>query len=216
MIGSPTIDRTHPTIVPRRTVDPVSPADHPGRWVGGVAGAVSSLLAAGVIAVLSGDANPARNAAVLIPLLGVPIGFVLGRHLFPLARPGGWSAALGAGLLLGWIAPPLGAIEIFLGPGLLTRAAADTGLGTSGWLGLVFFLPFGLVFSYLAVVITIPVGLAWAVLVKLIPIDAPARLRAPRTIERLGARHLILALVLWGIAVQVGLAPAFLSQGLPR
>jgi len=80
----------------------------------------------------------------------------------------------------------------------------------------VFFLPFALVFSYLAVVVTIPVGVAWAILVKLIPVDAPARLRAPRTMERLGVRHLILAVVLYGIAVQVGLAPAFLPQGLPR
>ena len=217
MIGSPTIDGTHPALASPRAVAPQpEQAEHPGRWVGGLAGALSSLVAAGVIAVVSGDANPTGNPAVLIPLLGIPIGFALGRQLFPLARSGGWATALTAGLLFGWIAPPIGAIEILLGPALLVRTPAEAGLGTFGWFGLVFIVPLALLFSYIAVFITIPVGVAWAVLLKLVPDEAVARLRAPRAIERLGVRHLVIVLVLWAVAVQLGIAPTFLPPRLPQ
>ena len=104
MIGSPTIDgRQSVRIVQSRDQDAAIGRDHPGRWLGGVAGAVASL-AVGIVPQLFGMLGSESGSAdwtsidwTEIGLFGVPVGFVLGRAFFPQARSGGWSSALWVG-----------------------------------------------------------------------------------------------------------------------
>jgi hypothetical protein len=166
--------------------------DHPGRWVGGAIGALVSLAAAGVAGAI--DARGAIfdwSSWAMIPLLGIPIGFVLGRHLLPSARSDGWPRAVWVGMLFGWAAPPLGAIEILAGSRLLELGNLSSSMG--GPVALVLF-PIAIPISFLAIFITIPVGLAWGVVVRLVPDKLFEALRVPDPLDRLGVRH-ALALV---------------------
>jgi hypothetical protein len=175
-------------------------ADVAGRWVGGAVGAFMSLVAAGVTALLDVESNgrAGLDSWTRIGLLGIPIGFALGRHFLPLARSAGWRRALSAGLLLGSIAPPLGAIEILVGATLVPGAAS--GIGDLSPLVL---LPIALPASYFAILMTLPAGIAWGLAVRLVPDRWLARLRVRGPIERLGIRHV--ALVVAGGAVIVAL-----------
>jgi hypothetical protein len=98
---------------------------------------------------------------------GLPIAFLGGRALLPAARSGGWRTALGIGLVFGLIAPPLGAIEVIL-VGLLPFSGATSGFddNVTGFLVL---LPIALVYSYVVVVLTVPAGLLWGLMVRAIP-----------------------------------------------
>jgi len=210
MIGSPTIDgRQSVRIVQSRDQDAAIGRDHPGRWLGGVAGAVASL-AVGIVPQLFGMLGSESGSAdwtsidwTEIGLFGVPVGFVLGRAFFPQARSGGWSSALWVGAGIGLLAPPLGAIEIMLGPALVPPDPATTSYALPA---AVLFLMIAIPFSYIAVVLTVPAGLIWAVLVNLVPDDVPARLRAPKAIERLGFRHALLVLAAWALVVHLATA----------
>jgi hypothetical protein len=164
----------------------VGRADHPGRWLGGAIGAAVALAAAAVAGVVATQAQQVDATWAWIALLGVPVAFVLGRQLFPLARSDGWFRALGVGLLLGWIAPPAGAIEIVYG--LMTAASVQEPGITALWS--VLLLPFALVVSFVAVAITLPAGIVWAVAVRFVPDRLVARLRVPDWLARFGARHL--------------------------
>jgi hypothetical protein len=170
--------------------------DHPGRWLGGAIGALVSLAAAVVAGWIEGRPMLLdRESWSVVGLLGIPIGFALGRQFFPLARSEGWRRAIAVGLLLGWLAPPLGAVEILGASDLLI-----TGPGSSLFGGPValLLLPIAIPISFIAVVITLPVGLAWGVLARLVPDEVLPRLRVPGWLAWLGIRH---ALVL--IAVEV-------------
>jgi hypothetical protein len=124
-----------------------------------------------------------------IALLGIPIGWILGRGLFPMARTG-WRSALWAGLLVAVLAPPLGAIEILSGAVLQTNATIGFGSSTPR-LAALLLLPIAIPYSYVAIVVTAPVGLVWALFARLVPASVPARLRVPRPLDRLGTRHLL-------------------------
>src|SRR5215468_8953614 len=72
------------------------PADAPGRWIGGLIGALFSLVAAGLGPVMNQGqfSQPAGTtaiwgAAATIAALGIPIAWILGRHLLPTLRTGG-------------------------------------------------------------------------------------------------------------------------------
>jgi len=201
MIGSPTIDgRQSLRTVGSRDQDAAISRDHPGRWLGGAAGALASLavgLAPPVLGLVSANSDP--SSSLEIGLLGMPVGFVLGRAFFPGARSGGWSWALWVGAGIGLVAPPLGAIESVLGPALLPPHPATSYSVPAA----VVFLLIAIPFSYIAVVLTIPAGLVWATLVRLIPQDVPPRLRAPKAVERLGVRHAVALLLAWGLVVQL-------------
>src|SRR5215208_5059226 len=142
------------------------PVDHPGRWVGGAFGALLSLAAAAVASVVvpgrTGDGVIGLDWSA-IGLLGIPIGFVLGRELLPMARSAGWGRAIGTGMLLGWAAPPLGAVEILAGSRLLDLGNLSTSM--AGPVTLVL-LPVAVPISFVAVFMTIPVGIAWGVVVR--------------------------------------------------
>ena len=178
------------------------PADHPGRWLGGAIGAAVSLAAAIVAANV--DARSSDGSILIdwvqIGLLGMPIGFILGRELLPMARGAGWNRAIGTGLLLGWAAPPLGAIEILGGSRLLELGNLSTSIG--GPIALVL-LPVALPISFLAIVMTIPVGLAWAVLVRLVPDGSLAALRVPAPLARIGVRHVLAIVVVALVALEI-------------
>jgi hypothetical protein len=174
--------------------------DHPGRWLGGLCGAIASILI-GVAAQAFVGIDPGDSSldVLVVGLLGAPIGFALGRAMFPQARGARWSRALLVGAGIGLLAPPLGAIEIVLGP-LLLPANPDRAIVTAS---AVLFLAIAIPVSYIAVIVTLPAGLLWAMLVKLIPSELPARLRAPAVIEPLGIRHALLGLAIWAIVVQL-------------
>lgn len=181
---------------------------HPGRWVGGVVGALVCLGIAGtshLLSILNADGDSGRQAGWLswdvlgVSLLGLPIAILGGRALLPAARSGDRATALQIGLGFGLLAPPIGAIEIVAG-GMLPdlRATSGFGDGAVGWL---YLMPFALVFSFVAAVLTVPAGLVWAALVRAIPESSLRRLEVPRPLGRIGARHAVaLAIVGWAVA----------------
>ena len=180
---------THPATGRESLPDP----DHPGRWLGGAIGALASLVAALVASLLRTDGSRSLTTDwVTIGLLGIPIGFALGRQLLPIARSGGWGTALMTGVGLGLAAPPLGAIEILLGWGF----AATNGIGSMQGLGTLILLPFAIPISYAAVVMTVPVGIAWAITVRLVSPGLLMRVAAPGWLARLGIRHALLAILI--------------------
>ena len=185
------------------TVGPTSgetaePIRHPGRWVGGLIGAAIPALVA-VVAVASGD-RPALTLDGLLALDGVagisiagmPIGFLVGRALLPFARRGGWRQALGSGLMAGIVAPPLGAIGVLVVAALTDSFSADT----EPWVPVAYLVltPLAIIFGYAAAVVTLPVGIAWGLLVRAVPPTWLERARMPSPIDRLGARHAVLLL----------------------
>ena len=182
-----------------RTDSTAVQTDHPGRWVGGAIGALTSLGAALVAMLLGDEQRGVGYDSVDIALLGIPIGWILGRQLFPMARSG-WRSALGAAALVAFAAPPLGAVEILSGAVFQTNATIGIGSSTPG-LAALLLLPIAIPFSYLALIVTAPVGLAWAVLVRLVPGTVPARLRVPQPLDHLGTRHVLILAV---AAVVVG------------
>lgn len=201
--------RTGPITAVRTTAEPDAnapavPADHPGRWVGGLIGALSSLAAALVVnVVVDAPAILEWDSWSAIGLLGIPIGFILGRELLPMARGAGWGRALATGMLLGWVAPPLGAVEILGGSRLLELGNLSNSIG--GPVALVL-LPIAIPVSFIAIFITIPVGIAWAILLRLVPDDTLVALRVARPLERFGVRHALVvitgALLLLELAVR--------------
>ena len=174
----------------------VAIVDHPGRWLGGAIGAAASLLAALVAALVSsGEARDGLMSLTSdwfeIGLLGIPIGFALGRQLLPTARSGRWGSAVMTGVGLGLAAPPLGAIEILLGWGLVPT----NGVGSPPGLGILVLLPFAVPLSFAAVVMTIPVGIAWAVTVRLASPTLLERVAAPAWRAAIGIRHALFHVV---------------------
>ena len=187
-----------PAVEPAEATD----GDWPGRWLGGAVGVVASLGAAILLLLVEpGDGHRPTwivGSSAWVALLGIPIAFALGRAAFPSIRRGGWGWAVGAGVLIGLAAPPLGAFEILFGPFLVPLDPTNT-----EQLGLIAILPIAVVFAYVVIWITIPVGVVTAVAIRAVPRDLPARLRAPEPLARLGVAHAIGVLTVLAIAVQV-------------
>ena len=144
---------------------------HPGRWIGGLVGGVVTvavtLVADAVTSPQTADNGFLGSDLAGVALGGLPIAILGGRALWPVARSGGWLMALGVGFGFGLIAPPLGALEV-VAVGLLPFSGATSGFDDNV-LGFLVILPIALVYSYVVVVLTIPAGLAWAVIVRAIP-----------------------------------------------
>ena len=188
--------------------EPEPAVAYPGRWIGGLLGAVASLVSAVVLTALQyGTLGIATEGVAVIGVLGIPIGFVVGRALLPMARGGGWQRAASVGLLLGWIAPPLGAVEILAIAGVAEGMQVNAGCGAPPAVGYLALLPLAIPVSFVAVLVTLPVGLLWALLVRAVPDGLLRRLRMPWPIDALGARHLaVLLAIAWTIAVLAQLA----------
>jgi hypothetical protein len=207
MIGSPTNDSYDPAELTPALVERLEHqrrvhlgrSDHPGRWLGGVVGALTSAAAAGVLYRFSGETDPTKDAGTVVALLGIPIAFALGRALLPEVRSGGWGWALWIGIAVGLLAPPIGAMVILLGPALFPAGVVSPGFNVFN----LALLPIALPFSYIAVPITVPVGLVWAAIARWLPEDDLSSQRAPRWLERLGVRHVIVALAVWAVVAQI-------------
>jgi hypothetical protein len=212
MIGSPTIDSYDPAELTPAFAERLEVgrrvrlerSDRPGRWLGGVVGALTSAAAAGVLFRISGETDPTKDGATVVALLGIPIAFALGRALLPEVRSGGWGWALCIGVAVGLIAPPIGAVVILLGPALFPPGVVSPDFNAFN----LAILPIALPFSYIAVPITIPVGLVWAAIARWLPEADLSTQRAPGWLERLGVRHAVVALVTWAVVVQVISAPS--------
>jgi hypothetical protein len=181
----------------------VRAADHPGRWLGGVIGAVLSLAAALVASRVAPEASDFSYLGLewtQIGLLGIPIGFALGRQMLPMARSGGWGGAVAAGLALGLAAPPLGAIEILATPGLFGASGGSSSLGS---LAALLLLPIAVPFSFVAVVMTVPVGVAWGLMTRLVPVAWLHALRAPEWLAAFGIRHALIVIAVWVASLAV-------------
>lgn len=147
------------------------PVDRSGRVLGGLLGALVSLAVAGVGLVVRAPSDGGIrfdiDRLVGLGLLGVPVGFVLGYAACNAVRSTGWRGALGIGVGIGFVAPPLGAIEILLIAGI--SAALDiarTGAPTVSLVAPLLLLVYAVAFSFIAVVVTIPAGIAWALAVR--------------------------------------------------
>jgi hypothetical protein len=184
--------------------DRTTRADHPGRWVGGAIGAGLSLMVAWIgLAIDRPTDQPGVGGLFGIGLMGVPVGFVLGRQFLPLARERGWARALTVGFGIGWLAPPIGATVVVLSPLIVPAQGAALGIGSNPSLALLIW-PIALVYSYVAIVVTLPVGLAWGVAVRLVPDRVFTALRVSAPFDRLGVRHAVLALA--AALIVIGLA----------
>ena len=179
--------------------------DHPGRWVGGVIGAVASVVVAGVASIAGWVMGALDDGTILsVGVLGMPVGFVLGRAALPSAREDGWWNAVGMGLLIAFAAPPLGAIELVLGGGALGDVSRFGGCDVPPVLAASVLLMYAIPFSFIAVVLTIPAGIVWALATFVVPDGWLRRARMPRPIAALGVRHLVIlatvAVVVAGVA----------------
>ena len=203
-------------VPPPRTVttSPATPAvDRPGRWVGGLIGALVSLAFAIAVVIVGRVAAVDVESLTILGLLGVPVAFVLGRAALPWVRDGGWRHAAVVGMALGWAAPPLGALEIVLGMGMLEGLVGQSAVISCDVPGLVaapIFLVYAVPFSFIAIVVTIPLGIAWGLATHAVPDRWLARARMPRPIAALGVRHLaaLVLIVVGGVLiVQIAATP---------
>lgn len=184
-----------------------SPIAHPGRWVGGAIGVLATALVGGaILAVDALDSGLDLGAAAVVCLLGLPIAFVLGRHLAPIARDGGLGSAVWAGLSFGLLAPILGDVEIVMGSLLAPWITRQS--GAEAFVTAPIVLVFGLVFCWLSVPITLAVGFAWVAVMRVMPPDLATRLEVPHPIDHLGVRHAVIALGIWLVVVQLAWALA--------
>jgi hypothetical protein len=184
----------------------VKPVTFPGRWVGGAVGiAATAVVGAALFAV---DVATAEDLAPawFICVLGIPIAFVLGRQLAPIAGGGGWGSAAWAALSFGLLAPPLGNLEIVAGALMLPGGWNQQPTYAVAVAMLV--LIAGMAVCFVAAPMTLAVGFLWVVLMRLIPPDRVARLRMPPSIERLGVRHaaVLIGICLIGVLLARGIA----------
>lgn len=188
-----------------RTVAAGDRSASPGRWIGGLVGALASLAVTGAGLAFDrlGVTFVAPGAVVAVGLLGVPVGWIVGRAFLPVARTEGWSTAVAGGLAAGWAAPPLGAGMVVL------WAAVESGATPEDLVSGAALLLLAVPFSFVAVFATMPAGLLWALVVRLLPDRLFASLAIRGPLARFGSRHLVLLLV--GGAIAIGLvrgAPA--------
>jgi hypothetical protein len=101
---------------------------------------------------------------------------------------------------LALLAPPLGAVEL-LAAGIVWPATS----GSVSGLWVVVLLPYALVFSFVALVMTVPAGIAWAIVARAVPDGAVNALRMPAPFDRLGLRHALLAAVIVIAALELAL-----------
>jgi hypothetical protein len=182
-----------------------APVAFPGRWVGGAVGVAATILVAVAlrwIELLADDPDRLVDsdligAAGVVALLGIPVAFVLGRHLAPVVRDGGWTSAVGTAVTFAFLAPPLGDIEIIGGLGLVPWMTGGTSDIASAFAGGLIVGGIGLVVSYIALPVTAAVAVVWVVLMRALPPELPAHVAMPRPISRVGVRHVVLALAAW-------------------
>lgn len=172
--------------------------DHPGRWVGGLVGALASLGVAAVGVALGETREPDADWLDLdligLGIGGLPVGFMLGRALLPWTRSAGWKTALGAGVAAGFVAPPLGAVV------LLALALVQSAWSLEAALVFPYLLAFALPYSYVAIVATLPAGVAASLVGRALPGELLRRARMPWPVSKLGVRHALAVLAVAAVA----------------
>jgi len=161
-----------PPTVPNQWVTPAAEPSPPvpGRWIGGLVGAGLSLLVAaiGALGLRGTDFGFAIQSTTQLGAFGIPVGAVLGMLFWPIGRRARGLGVLGVGLAIGVLALPLG--DVIIVTTLAASAVSERTVDLAGALVSALSMSIiGLVFSVVAAPITIPVGIAWAVIVRLLP-----------------------------------------------
>lgn len=193
------------TVAAQRTILAGEGSASPGRWVGGLVGVLASLAVVGAGLTFERLAVTFVSPEVLVGvgLLGIPVGWIVGRAFLPVARTEGWSTAVAGGLAAGWAAPPLGAGIVLL------WAAVENGVTPEDLVSGVALLLLAVPFSFVAVFATMPAGLLWAIVVRLLPDHLFASLEIRGPLARFGSRHLVLLVI--GGAIVIGLVRGALA-----
>jgi len=150
-----------------------SGAANPGRWVGGLIGAIVCLgvYLAAVSSIPNGSSSGGGffswDFLTMVGVGGLPIAILGGRALLPAARSGGWLTAIAVGLGFGLLAPPLGGIEVIVFE--IAQSAGSSSRSGGDVLSLLALSPIVLIYSYVVVVVTVPAGILWALIVRAIP-----------------------------------------------
>lgn len=108
-------------------------------------------------------------------IVGAPLAALLALWLTPVAARSSWRMATAIGLAMGTGAAYLGVVEV----ALLTLIAPLLGFDTSTGFGndvtaALFIATYGLPFGTLVLPITIPCGLAWALVIRALAPGGPA------------------------------------------
>jgi hypothetical protein len=100
-------------------------------------------------------------------LAGAPLAAALGLSLAPAVAGGSWRMALGVGIEMGAAAAYLGVVELGLIAVIAALLGFDPSTGFSNDVsGALFIAVVGLPFGTLVLPITIPCGVAWALVVR--------------------------------------------------
>ena len=135
-------------------------------------------------------------------LVGAPVVALLAWWLTRWVAGATWRVAVGIGIGMGVLAALLGVLEIAYVQLLLALAAEPDADGTSVTGALVIAL-IGLPYATLALPITVPCGVLWAVIVRTVfPVKAEEQPGAPSSV---GPAHVFVALVV--VAVGAALVP---------
>lgn len=101
-----------------------------------------------------------------IALFGAPVAGLLGWWFTPAATTGSWRMAFGVGLGIGTLAAPLGAWTLAYVTLLSDLAGINTNSSTGGAREAVIIATLGLPISAIALPLTVPCGVVWAILVR--------------------------------------------------
>jgi hypothetical protein len=176
----------------------------PGRWVGGALGVVASLIVGVPLALLGWTlAEGTLLFAAGVCALGMPVAFVLGRHLAPIGVESSTSSPTSAVLTFALLAPLLGNLEIVAG-GVVLSSDNPAAFGSFFAFGLLVAFA-GSVVCFVALPVTTAVALVWIVLVRALPTGWMAEHRAPASLERLGVRHAVAAILLIAVAIRLAI-----------
>src|SRR5262245_46388540 len=100
-----------------------------------------------------------------VGLAGAPVGAILGWWLSPGIARSAWRRAIGIGIGAGLLAAPLGLLEYLYIGAVAGAASGPVSLFETGG-GLIFVAMLGLVYCWFVLPVTIPSGIAAAVIVR--------------------------------------------------
>ncbi len=136
-----------------------------------------------------------------IGLIGAPVAALLGWWLTPSVAGAPWRVALGIGVGMGVLAAVLGVLEIAYVQ-LLQALAYEPDLQGSCVGGSVVIALIGLPYAMLALPVTIPCGLAWAITMRAI---LPERFETGSAAKgSIGAWHLLVVLGVGAVGAALG------------
>jgi hypothetical protein len=136
-----------------------------------------------------------------IGLIGAPVAALLGWWLTPSVAGAAWRVVLGIGVGMGVLAAVLGVFEIAYVQ-LLQALAYEPDLQGSSVTAAAFLALIGLPYAMLALPVTIPCGLAWAITMRAILPERFAMAPDPR--GSIGVWHLLVVLGVGAVGAALG------------